>query len=275
MLPNCYLSVTAELMGMTRGLLVLLVMVATLARGGSGDIWNTASSDNARIVDERINKMLERLSHKAYDSDRDHLFSIFKKTQKEFLHRYTQYSSMDQLATGDFDCLTATSLFAEILERSGFRYRIMETNYHIFLLVETSGGEVLIETTDRFEGFVESPDEIARAIKDYRTEVPTESNSKKCYQYGFEMYNEISPRQLSGLLYFNQAVKAYNDGAWLLCSEKIVLAENHYNSPRVATLASLLVCAISVNEIPSADKHKVIENLKQIERVSGQPVASR
>ena len=260
---------------MTRGLLVLFIMITTLAAGGSGDIWTTASSDNARIVDERINKMLDRLSHKSYESDRDHLFSIFKKTQKEFLHRYMQYSSMDQLAAGEFDCLTATSLFAEILERSDFRFRIMETNYHIFLLVETEKGEVLIETTDRFEGFIESPAEITKAIKAYRTEVPTESDSKKRYQYGFEMYNEISPRQLAGLLFFNQAVKAYNDSEWLVCSEKIVLAESNYNSPRVATLATLLVCAISVNEIPSAEKHKVIENLKRIEKTSGQPIASR
>ena len=260
---------------MTRGLLIVLIMVATFAQGGSGDIWTTASSDNAKIVDERINRMLDRLSHKSYDNDRDHLFSIFKKTQKEFLHRYMQYSSMDQLAAGEFDCLTATSLFAEILDRSGFRFRIMETNYHIFLLVQTEKGEDLIETTDRFEGFIESPAGITKAIKSYRSEVPTESNSKKCYQYGFEMYNEISTRQLSGLLFFNQAVKAYNDGEWLLCSEKIALAENYYNSPRVDSLASLLVCAISVNEIPPAEKHKVIENLKQMERISPQPIASR
>jgi hypothetical protein len=260
---------------MIRGLLVLFIMMATLASGGSGDIWTTASSDNARIVDERISRMLDRLSQKSYDSDRDQLFSIFRKTQKEFLHRYMQYSSMDQLAAGEFDCLTATSLFAEILKRSGFSFRIMETNYHIFLLVETEKGEVLIETTDRFEGFIESPAEIAKAIKAYRTEVPTENNSKKSYQYGFEMYNEISPRQLAGLLFFNQAVKAYNESEWLACSEKIALAESHYDSPRVATLASLLVCAISVNEIPSAEKHKVIENLKKIERASPQPVASR
>lgn len=262
-------------MGMRRGLVIFLVLAATLAMGGSGDIWTTASTDNARMVDERISKMLDRVSRKAFSDDQEQLRTIFTRTQKEFLHRYRQYANMDELAEGEFDCLTATSLFAEILERAGFKYRIMETNYHIFLLVATSKGEVLIETTDRFQGFVTAPGTIARRIDEYRKEQPKETGSKKNYEYSFNLYQEISNQQLAGLLYFNQAVAAYNDSNWLLCSERIIAAERHCDSPRIAALASVLLCTVSVSNLPEDEKRAVIENLKRLENISAHAIALR
>lgn len=260
---------------MRQGLMVFLVLVTTLAMGGSGDVWTTASRRNARIVDERINKMLDRVSRKAFRDDQDQLRTIFIKTQKEFLHRYRQYASIDELADGNFDCLTATSLFAEILGRAGFNYWIMETNYHIFLMVSTSKGDVLIETTDRFQGFVTAPGAIARRIEGYRQEQPKDTGLKKAYEYSFNLYQEISSQQLAGLLYFNQAVAAYNDSKWVSCSEKIVAAENHCDSPRIAALASVLLCTVTMSNIPAGEKQAVIENLKMLENISGQAIALR
>ncbi len=260
---------------MARVLLVILIMVATLVNGGSGNIWATATTDKARVVDQRIGKMLDKLSRRSYLNDQERLHAIFRKTQKEFLHRYTQYSNIDDLAEGEFDCLTGTSLFAEILNRAGFQFRIMETTYHIFLLVNTSKGEVLIETTDRFGGFMTSPAAIAKRIEDYRLELPTERNSKTTYAYEFDLYSEISQEQLAGLLYFNQAVKAYNQGKWVLCSERVVLADSHSDSPRIDALASVLLCTVSVNEISAEEKHQVIANLKRLDAISAQAIASR
>jgi hypothetical protein len=260
---------------MSRVLIAFLLMVATLAMGGSGDVWITASTENARIVDERVSKMLDRLSNKTYKDNREQLRIIFTRTQKEFLHRYKQYASMDELASGEFDCLTATSLFAEILGRTGYDYRIVETNYHIFLLVATSEGEVLIETTDRFKGFITSPGLVAARIQSYRDESPSKRDSKKTYEYNFDLYHEISTEQLAGLLYFNQAVSAYNSRNWSLCSERILMAERHCDSPRIKALASVLLCTAYTMPMTKEERQYILENLKRIETASGSPIASR
>lgn len=261
---------------MKRGVLIGCLMTAAMATLGSPhNFFMAASPDKAKVVGARIEKMLDRVARKTYVNDQEYLHTIFRKTQKEFLHRYRQYSEVDELAAGEFDCLTGTSLFAVILERSGFSYRIMETNYHIFLLVNTSQGDVLIETTDRFEGFVTSADQIAERIQRYRTELPAEKESKLTYQYAFDLYNEVSLEELSGLLYFNQAVKAFNSGSWLLCSERIVLAESHCDSRRIDALASLLLRTITLCDISEEEKAGVISNLERFESIADQAIASR
>jgi hypothetical protein len=102
-------------------------------------------------------------------------------------------------------CIAA--LFSHVLERLNFRYEIIETNYHIFLIVQTSRGEVLLETTDRWGGFVTDKDAIAKRTGDYRSNQLVSNDSDKKYQYSFKLYQAISPEKLTGLLYFNQLCK--------------------------------------------------------------------
>jgi hypothetical protein len=254
---------------------VLCLVAVIAAHPGSGSEWPIITSETSSVIDARIGKMLCRVSRqKESYTDREFLHSIFKKTQKEFLHRYTQYADLDELAHGSFDCLTATTLFAVILTRSGYDFRIIETNYHIFLLVSTEEGQVLIETTDRFDGFVTAKEDIAKKMEEYRTQVAQAPVSYTPYQYDFQVFGEIDSTQLAGLLYFNQAVKAYNEGRWIDCSKKIRMAANHHNSPRVGALAAVLICATSVAGIEEAERELIQSNLSQFDQ-SGWPTAGR
>jgi hypothetical protein len=60
------------------------------------------------------------------------------------------------------------------------------------------------------------------------------------YQYSFDLYQTIDTNQLAGLLYFNQAVKAFNDEKWDECSEKLSVASQTTNSPRITELAAIV-----------------------------------
>lgn len=236
--------------------------------------WPIVSTGTASVLDERIDRVLSKVSRqKEQQTDREVLHSIFKRTQKEFLHRYKPYADLNELVKGDFDCLTATSLFATVLTRAGFDFRIIETNYHIFLLVSTAEGEVLLETTDRFAGFVTSGEAIAKKIEGYRNQLPETTSDRVSYLYCFDVFGEIETTELTGLLYFNQAVKAYNAGSWLSCSEKIRLAGRNSSSPRIAALASVLLCKISVTEIDEAERDAIKSNLVGFE--SSYPLTSR
>ncbi len=90
-------------------------------------------------------------------------------------------------------------------------------------MVKTSDGDVLLETTDRIGGFIDDEKRISKVIADYRK--------------NFSLFVTVDVDQLPGLLYFNQAVKAFNAAKWDECSEKLSAAATKTNSPQVAALA--------------------------------------
>jgi len=202
-------------------------------------VWTTSSSTKGlHEIDTRIEKLVTSVEKHHYKSDLRKLYALFMKTHSRFLHSYVQYTGIEELAKGRYDCLTATSLYADILTRAGFRYNIIETNYHIFIMVNTKDGDVLLETTDRF-GFIDDPEKIANAIAKYqKNEIMNATASH--YQYQHTIYNAVNPDQLPGLLYINQAVKAFNKEEWKVCSEKLSAASQISDSPRIAELTTLL-----------------------------------
>jgi hypothetical protein len=215
---------------MRRALLIGIlysITLVSLAQTVIEKAWSTsASSEGLQQIDTRINRLVTKLNNHHYNTDLDKLHALFTKTHAGFLHSYVQYTGIEELAKGRYDCLTATSLFADILSRTGYKYKIIETNSHIFIMVKTSGGDVLLETTDRMGGFISDEKSICKVISDYRR--------------NYSLFLTVDVDQLPGLLYFNQAVKAFNAAKWDECSEKLSAAATKTNSPQVAALAELL-----------------------------------
>lgn len=83
-------------------------------------------------------------------NDQRTLQRLFHKVHSSMLKRYQAYADFRTLFTeGTYDCLTATTLFSHLLTNLKYDFKVIETNYHIFILVETSRGQVMLETTDR------------------------------------------------------------------------------------------------------------------------------
>jgi len=202
--------------------------------------WSTSQSTNGLgEMETRIDKLVTKLERHRYRNDQHKLYALFKSTHSTFLYQYSQYSDIDELTNGKYDCLTATALFADVLDRAGYRYNIIETNYHIFVVVKTASGDVILETTDRSSGFINDTDRIGKTIAAYRKNT-LQAATPSHYQYSFSLYQTVDVDQLAGLLYFNQAVKAFNAQKWDECSEKLSAASKTIRSPRVDALAELL-----------------------------------
>ncbi len=172
------------------------------------------------------------------------LQKVFYKTHQKFLEEYKPYSSIDELVeTGVYDCLTATSLYSSILEILGFNFKIVETNYHIFILAYVDGKEVLLETTDGFTGFISNKEEINNRIIKYQNGKPSTllGRSSKYLEYDFHLLNEVQGYQLPGLIYFNQAVKEFNEHNWLTCRKLLDKSNKVYNSPRVSEIMNFVI----------------------------------
>jgi hypothetical protein len=222
-------------------------------------------------VDEKAERIMKRAS--SGRSDQRQLQIIFHKAHQLVLRKYVPYAGIEELASGIYDCLTATAFLAGIVHEAGYEFDIMETNYHIFLLVRTSKGDVLLETTDPLNGFITGDRSIRERIKQYRTSKPPVIASQTALSFDFQLLREVSAGQLAGLLRFNQAVKAYNNKAWYECSSKLEMARKEYNSPRIDALALILMQTIIVTEIEE-DVKESIRN-RSIDVTDGLPVASR
>lgn len=225
-------------------IMVLAFVTAGLVSRAQGSIlekvWTTSSTrEGFQEVNTRVNKLVSKVGKRHYRNDVRKLYALFMKTHERFLHNYVQYTGIETLAQGRYDCLTATSLFADVLSKAGYRYSIIETNYHIFIMVNTKDGDVLLETTDRLGGFINDEKKMNAVVAEYKKNLLASATSSH-YQYSFSLYRPVNTDQLVGLLYFNQAVNAFNRERWNECSEKLTVASQSTNSPRIAELADLL-----------------------------------
>jgi len=222
-------------------LLILLISAAALAQPTIIEkAWVTSSStEGFNEFNSRIAKLVSSLQDHHYRNEQHKLYSLFKKTHSTFLRQYSQYSNIEELSNGKYDCLTATALFADVLSRTGFHFNIIETNYHIFIVVNTHEGDVILETTDRVGGFINDKKQIASRLAEYQKNILVAATPSH-HQYSFSLYHSVNTDQLPGLLYFNQAVKAFNAHQWKECSNKLAAASEITDSPRIAELVQLL-----------------------------------
>jgi len=222
----------------------------------------TNSSSVADKAEQQFLKHIDRLKSKQSSKDLVFLRKIFWSTQQEFLKTYSPYGRFDEIfVSGKYDCLTATSLYSLLLEEFHFNYSIIETNYHIFIVVRTSAGDVLLETTDRYHGFVADKNEIQKRIGSYKQNLIASTNSN-LYHYSFDLYKEVTLSQLNGLLHFNQAVNAFNKHEWLTCADELEQSEKIYQSPRVKELAVLLVQSVLAAEVKDEIKEQILLRFK-------------
>jgi hypothetical protein len=228
----------------------------------------TTPKANATLIEMNIDQFIsiQKERKQLAKSEIKFLKSMVNASHKKFLKTYKAYSPFSSLfENGEYDCLSGTSFFSVVLDELQFRYKIIETNYHIFLLIETGQGQVLLETTDRFFGFKTSPQEIEKSINYYKENLITAGSSDRqhYYKYHVDLFHEVSSRQLSGLLYFNQAVVAFNSHDWIGSTESLYKAKLIYDNARVKELAEILINAIELSNLNNYEKQELLNKLRK------------
>lgn len=212
---------------------------------------STTSLANEALAEDRIAVLVEKLEAKKIKSDRQFLRTLFNSTHRQLLKQYDQYSDFEEIfQNGKYDCLTATALYSVLLNKFDYTYSIIETNYHIFMIVKTEEGDVLLESTDPINGFEYIPEKIDDRIKTYKENlVSNTSKDKNYYTFSFNLFHEVNPEQLTGLLFFNQCVKAFNNQEWQKAIQLLKKARLVYDSPRIGELENLLFNVIAQGEL--------------------------
>ncbi|MBX2899097.1 MAG: hypothetical protein KF775_05590 [Cyclobacteriaceae bacterium] len=250
-------------------LVAVVILVVGMASGAvaqsilPGLIQTTPQADRDKVSTE-INQFITRLNNKRTTlNDQAFLQLIFSETHRRFLKTYKPYAQFaDVFQKAQYDCLSATSLLAVVLDAFGFDFTVVETNYHIFISVQTTNGQVLLESTDRQNGFVTNALAIEQRISTYQQNKPVAyAGNKVYYEFDLNLYQVVQPQQLAGLLLFNQAIVAFNEGDVPESARKLKAAVRIYDSPRTNEFAAILITAIVNSQMPQEEKVDLIRSL--------------
>ena len=168
------------------------------------------------------------------------LRKISRRVYRQLLLSYKPLAAFPEVMdNGSYDCLTGTLVFAWVLEQFGYDYQVRETNYHIFLTVNTPDREVLIESTERFYGFVSSASEITERMEEYAADNRKYDDDSKYTAYNFDLNRAISFQDLLGLMYYNEAVKYFNTQQFTLADRELAKSFVFYSTERNQMLYAL------------------------------------
>ncbi len=219
---------------------------------------------------------LQIVKRSAETESAEFVHQLVRKAHQRFLKRYAEYATFTEtLSSGKYNCLTGTALYALLLEQFQIPYRIVETNYHIFLLAETSEGLILIEATDGENGLVYGEENIAQRIAVYRQQVPANSSvAKQLYRYDHDVFNEVELQELAGLLHYNKAIVAFNERDLRKAVRSLSMAAERYESTRIAEFAHILQIAVATSQLPSGEKKQYARELEKV-RAATLPLSAR
>lgn len=190
----------------------------------------------------KINKVLSHLEkrHNKYKTEEEFVEYLYYYAHQKLLKRYTKYPSIEETLTeGDYDCLTATTVYSILLSELSVKHAVIETNYHIYILVNPdTRNELLIETTDPRNGFVQDQHEISELKKRHLENNLTERSSLISFEFNIE--RRLEQKELIGLLYYNQSIRELNKGELFKAKEMALNASMYYSQTRVESLMNLI-----------------------------------
>jgi hypothetical protein len=227
-----------------------------------------ATTPDMKVNVAALDGFLDKLSRKRQTakSDVQFLHHVFTRVHQTYLMRYREHTSFGSIFTdGVYNCLTGTILFSSLFDHFGIAHEIIETNYHIFILAQTSKGTVLIETTDAVNGFITGADKIENRITQYKNnDLQPTDNTLAYYRYSFNLYNSVSQHELVGLLYYNLAVDAFNKQLIADATDYLGRAGERYISPRVEEFSTLLLLAVHESPLEREEKARLKKTLQTI-----------
>ena len=242
----------------TVALVIFLIILVSVEQGKGQELL---SIELTQPYINKISNFSKSLSKKN-SSEIGLAKSLFYRAHRKFLKNYHAYATVsDVFEKGNYDCLSGTYFLSKTLTDLGIKHRIIETNYHIFLIAETTQGDVLMESTDRYQGFVTNPDKIEERINSYRTN-KTDGVSSQLYLSHIKIYHEILQVQLSGLLYFNLAVESFHRNDLVASCQYLQNAWKIYDNPRIEEFTPILAKVILKSQLSENQKINLTELLK-------------
>jgi len=198
-----------------------------------------------------------------WNNDTRLLGHLFDKVQRHYLKNYSPYESFQNLFNkGKYNCLTGTMLFALFLSELNYDFEIIETNYHIYLLISTPSKRFVIESTDPYAGFIYDEQQ----IEEYIARIHKEEKERltKSASFTYQEDHNVSYNELIGIQYYNRAVTAYIAEDYELALSQLDLAVQYYPSVRAKEFFVYLLSDIKNKKVLPGFQENKYSNLQRL-----------
>jgi hypothetical protein len=235
------------------------------------------NTDHTTVRKASLLGHIEKLAEKRESSKNEEVFLrlLFNKTHEKFLRHFDEYASFGALLNkGNYNCLSATAMYALLLHHFEIEYDIIETNYHIFILVNCDNNTILFETTDPLNGFVTAPDEIEKRIRKYKENIVRDSD-KNYYHLSCALYKHVQLQELTGLLHYNLAVQAFNAHDLGTSIHHLDKATAIYCSPRMEELTRIVLLSVIESKEDKQLKDDRVRKIQVLRKRNQNALASR
>ncbi len=201
----------------------------------------TCDDSRYESVKKRIDELVEGLNPSKFAkySSSKKVKKIFAAVQEELL---TKYQLRNQFAevfeNGNFNCVSATALYALVLERFEIPYEIIETPGHVYLVATPDGERLVMESTDPLGGYLQLNERFVQnqlhSLVAMKIITAEEMNSPDLDKILDELYpsESINLKQLVALQYYNQAIYDFEDQDFSSSRENALRAKHLYAHSR-------------------------------------------
>jgi len=201
------------------------------------------------LSDEKWDNLLAQLDKK-FDKKGTHLNvlrQVFQKSHQQLFKTYEQHSTFnDMLDEGKFDCVSASAALALLLDRYRFDYKVVETDYHVFIVVNHEGNDIILESTLPIGGMITAQSEVASYLEGYKADASVQLKSlnqrlgaPKVDLSDNAIFRKVNLTQLAGLQYYNDAISLFNEQSFTKAASQLNKALKLYNSERIEGLKTL------------------------------------
>jgi len=174
---------------------------------------------------------------------------IFQKTHQRLLNDYTQHSSFaDLLESGAYDCVSGSAALGLLLDRYGFAYEVVETDYHVFIQVYLDGKTIILESTLPVGGMITAPSAVNDYLGAYLNEgKPAARNineglaGAKVDTSDNTIFRKVNLSELAGLQHYNEAIVHFNQQEYRQAIDLLSKALVLYPSERIEGLKDLSI----------------------------------
>ncbi len=223
---------------------------------------------SSKRTHEQINNCVEVLQKETEGlSNSKRVKAIYKYVHQRFLKVYKQENSFsDIFEKGEYNCVSASSLYAIIFRQLGIPFQIIEEPGHVYLVAYPQSERLFIETTSPEHGYIKVSDNDVEKFtrhlyqsKMISREEYEKSGSKELFDKYYYASSGLDLDKMPGVQYFNYAVYHLNNKEYEKASREIKKAYFLEPSERNKyLLKSILLYQTGNNEYSS---HKQVQEL--------------
>ena len=211
----------------------------------------TAGQNDIAIADGKVSSFLSKVSRPNQTFSAKDLKKLYKEIHDAFFAKYVENPPFNEIfVNGNYNCLTASALYALILEKLSIGYSIRETPDHVYIIADPGSSNVVFETTAPGAKTLQITDKFKSQFIEYLTNNKLISSQEAASDKNavFEKYfyadEKIGLQQLAGLMYYNMGIDAYMKEDYAQAHKNFEKAYILYPSKRTKYLVAASLMSI-------------------------------